>query len=514
MLKSKSEKGQAVFVLLIALSLVLVGAMGLVIDGAHLYDELQLAQVAADAAATAGALSMLQGTNTFGTTAFTCGTTDTKIPCQYARMNGFGGSASDTVTVDFPTCTGTPDPCGYEASLSSDTPNQIRVTITRTVKNSIIQMLGALLTTPVSTSATAAIVSVQSPTPIIVTDPWNQDTLTAGGSTYIKVCGGPSRSIQVNSSNAKAFEGATLDLSQAGPADPGDCTSGTGADLGVFGGIPGPTAPSGVSLGSTGHYVQPASPIQDPFANVPAPAVPTTLGTHANIANGVHGCTDSGGCVEYKPGLYTSGLAPGNNSVIFDPGLYYVQGTSDISFTHTKGGGVNYNAMCVGCAADPDTGTGMVIYNTGPAGSTVNHNPAGAFSWGTQAHLAFQGASLTTTNLQGQVVPTAPYYGILFFEDRTADANSHQFGQGNGCFSVVGTVYITNTADIMKNDSTHTHYQSVSYQGTPCSNTYNRGDIVVGQLHLGGNAAIMMNLVPYGFMNIRQVALVGGGPHP
>jgi hypothetical protein len=168
--------------------------------------------------------------------------------------------------------------------------------------------------------------------------------------------------------------------------------------------------------------------------------------------------------------------------------------------------------MCVGCAADLKTGTGMVIYDTGPAGSTLNNNPSGGFTIDTNVNVAFQGASLTTTNALGQTVPGPPYYGILFWEDGTADAQTHKLGKGNGCFSLVGTIYITNTLAIMQADSNHV--QKVSYQGTPCSGTINQGDIIVGQLHLGGNSAITMNLAPYGFMSIRQVALVGGGPHP
>ena len=82
-----------------------------------------------------------------------------------------------------------------------------------------------------------------------------------------------------------------------------------------------------------------------------------------------------------------------------------------------------------------------------------------------------------------------------------------QFGQGNGCFQVIGTIYITNTLAIMTADATH--YQGLSYGGNPCSATTQEGDIITGELHLNGTkAAITMNLFPYGFAPQREVALV------
>src|SRR6266540_3214008 len=90
----KNEKGQATLILVLALGLVLVGGMGLAIDGANLYHQQQMAQVAADAAATAAAMSIFRGNYVHSpaevtdfpvNTSFTCTTTDTRLPCQFAR---------------------------------------------------------------------------------------------------------------------------------------------------------------------------------------------------------------------------------------------------------------------------------------------------------------------------------------------------------------------------------------------------------------------------------------------
>ena len=526
MAKRNREKGQALPILVIAFSLVLVGGMGLAINAGNLYQHTQLAQVAADAAATAGITSMFQGVDVTGAPhyfstagSFNCTVgSDTKLPCVYARMNGFGLTSADTVTVDFPTCTGSPDPCGYQSKLSTTiTPNQIRVTITRTARNSIIQMFGAGTTTAVRATATAAIVEVQSPTPIIITHPTKSQSLSLNGTTTLQICGGPSRSIQVNSSSPTAFNpsNGTVDLSRAGPDGAADCSKVAGANFGVFGGDY--TNPGEVVLGS-GVYLSRSSPVPDPFAGVPFPGVPGNAPAVTTIGTGQHGCIQSS-CKYYQPGLYTGGLATGNNYVIFAPGLYYVRGNSShgVDFTQTKGGGTNFNAMCTDCASVTDYGTGVMFYDTGAAGSTFGSDASGGFTVGTQAQLVLTGPTLTTTNAKGETVPAAPYYNILFFEDRNADAHtgnaSHVMGTGNGCFTMnKASLYITNTRDDML--AHPTHYQAVDFAGTPCSGTVNQGDIIVGTLTVKGNSTIIMNLVPTGFLYLDQVALVGGGPHP
>jgi hypothetical protein len=444
-------------------------------------------------------------------------------PCSYARKNGFGASTDDTVAIDFPSAaTVGLDP----ASLSAGDPvNILRVTVTRAVHGSIIRMLGAAATTNVKAIAVAAIVSIESPVPMLITHPTLANSLSTNGNTNIIICGGPTRSIQVNSASASAFAspkaGGTIDLSHAGPADPGNCTSGTGASFGTFGGAS--ANPGSVNYGSTGAYNQPSSPVQDPFRDVAAPSVPPLPAAPQNVTTGQFGCAYTQ-CTLYSPGLYTGGLdLSGSNPVLFAPGLYYMQGGSGFILKNVNGGGGlanNYNAMCVGCTSDANTGTGMVVYDTGPAGSTPGNDPTGGFVIDTNVNATLQGATLTTTNSAGQTVPGPPYYGILFWEDRDADAHTgsgptrngraHSLGQGNGCFSLIGTIYITNWLATM--DPTlggnASHYQEVDYNGGPCSTTSNQGYIVVSSLQIVGISTIRMKLLPYGFLPIRQVALV------
>jgi Flp pilus assembly protein TadG len=481
------------------MSIFLFAVIGLAIDGSHLYIQKQLAQAAADSAAQAGILSLFDGTNHMGThtagTAFTCSASDTATACKYAQsLNKFNFSGSDTVSVDFPSAA----TVGISASSlsTSDSVNLLRVTVQRKVPTTLIRLLGPSFET-IKARGTAAIMNVPSPVPLLITHPTKASALSMTGTTGIKICGGSWQSIEVNSSNASAFVGGgTVDLSHAGPADSGQCNTGTGADFGIWGGAT--TNPGSVTLGSTGSYRH-SSPIQDPYASVfpNGPPVPTTVGTTKTISNGTEGCTLST-CKEYSPGLYVGGINESNNNTmeVFKPGLYYIQG----------GGFTLKNTTAItcpvgSCTTDPDTGDGMVIYSTGPAANPTN---AGVFNINTNVTAHLRGANLSSASPPG--APTGPYYGLLFFQDRNSAAYTHNIGQGNGCFDLVGTVYITNTLAIMK--ANPNQYQTVAYNGNSCSATINQGEIIVSALSIVGTTNVNMGLYPMGFLKVRKVALV------
>src|SRR5215469_1521805 len=224
-MRKNSEKGQAILLFVVVCGLFLIGALGLAVDGAQLYGHREMAQIAADGAAEAAALDILSGTNTgtnaFGSASFTCTNgTDVRTPCAHARLNGFGKTGStDVVSVDFPTSVS-------GVSLASDiTPAAVHVRITRGVLGSLIRFVGASATTNIAATGTAAILQITNPVPILVLHPnlTNAMTMKGGGSgTSVKICGGPSQSIQVNSKDPAALSlsgSPTVDLSKAGPAD-------------------------------------------------------------------------------------------------------------------------------------------------------------------------------------------------------------------------------------------------------------------------------------------------------
>jgi hypothetical protein len=327
-----------------------------------------------------------------------------------------------------------------------------------------------------SAVAEAAIVSTSGQAPLLVTHPIMAGAVSLNGSAAVTVCGGPSRGIQVNSSSTTAVIGGTYDLSKAGPNDSGGCTTGTGADFGVFGGPV--SAPGGVELGSSGHYLQPASPLLDPYAGIAAPAIPAEAPAKTSLANGVSGCPASPNkdCNLYSPGLYSSGISIKNETAVFKPGVYYLEGGG---FGNAANGDM---VMATGFPNDPATGAGMMIFNTGN---------------GTLAITANATSTLTGSD------NNSTYKGLLFFQDRTSDAQTHTLG-GGGAITLTGTIYLHNTVATMAADASH--YQTLSMGGNS-SITIN-GLIVVNALSMSGTPDVRFNLAGSPTLAIRQISIV------
>ena len=265
-------------------------------------------------------------------------------------------------------------------------------------------------------------------------------------------------------------------MSKAGPNDPGNCTTGTGGDFASFGGPAG--VPDGMALGSTGRYIQPASPILDPYSGIPAPAVPATAPAKTALANGVSGCpvVPNKSCNLYSPGLYAAGIAVKNETAVFKPGLYYMAAGG---FGNAANG---HSVMATGMAADPATGAGMVVYNSG----------GGIFSVGANGSATLQGSDAGST-----------YKSILFFQDRASAALTHALG-GGGDIALTGSIYLTNSLATMQADVNH--YQLLSLQGN--STIQINGIIVVGAVSTGGTSVVHFNLASAPSLQIRQVGLV------
>jgi hypothetical protein len=508
--RDRHERGSVLLMVVLALGIFLLGAIGLGIDGSRLYAERQMAQAAADAAAQAAIMSIFNGTNTTGGAAFdatpgsswTCTTgADPKTPCAYAQRNGFrniksgstcnpglrcligsGNRSGDCVCLDFPDSSVVP---GVNLS-GSDPTNLARATVTRRVDTTLLRLLGSNFT-DVTAIGIAAIVDVVAPVPILVTHPENPGSFSMNGNPTVTICGGPSRSIQVNSRSGTSLVskgGTKVDLSKAGPNDDinNPCTTGTGADFGDWGG-PSESPFGALLLGSTGDYIQPAGRIRDPLYQVSAPS---TAGLPVNplktpLANGVSGCPASPKkpCQLYGYGVYTNGIDVKNETAVFAPGIYYMQGGN--GFQSSANG---HMVMCTTCSSDPDTGRGMLVYKKG----------GGPFNVGANGDV----------NLLGSL-DTSIYKGILFFQDRSAATTQHRLG-GGGELRLTGTIYLTNT--LSDGESPASPYQHLLLQGTPGSTTLIIGMIIVSELELGGNAGITMQLDPDAHLHVRQVALV------
>jgi len=462
-----------------------------------------MAQSAADSAAIAGIMSIFDGTNTTGTHAFStggpfnCTTTDVRTPCMYAAKNAFGATAADTVTIDFPTTAPGVNLAGSFAT------NLVRATVSRNVDTTLMRMITPTSFTTVTATATAAIVDVFAPIPIIVLHPTLNDAFQLQGTPNITICGGPTKSIQVNSGNtteASHIQGsANIDLSHAGPKDTlGDCTLGTGADVGVFGQPS--TPPSGNLTLGVGKYIQPASPIRDPLASVNPPPVPAAAAAQTSLSAGVTSggvtCPASAGvkgCTVWSPGLYPSGIAATNTTMLMKPGIYYMQ-TGGFSCA------ANCNITTVP-GLDGAGGTNTGWDGTKAGGGVMVYNVTGPINIGSNGSAYMIGSPAASA-----------YKGILFFEARNAPANisppiknANSLG-GGGDMTLIGTLYFTNT--LATTTATPAHYQELRISGNSGSATKIEGEIIADSLTLGGGGAIVMNLNPAATLIVPQVALV------
>jgi Flp pilus assembly protein TadG len=501
--KKKGEAGQAILLVILALSVFLLGAVGLAIDGSHLYAQRQLAQAAADAAAQAGVMSMFDLTNTGGAHAFTattgssftCSTSDPKTPCYYAQtLNGFN-QASDTVTVSFPTAATAG--LSSKPSITFEDP-VIQVTVQRNVPATLMQLLG-WSTIPVQARGTAAIEDIPSAIPIIVTHPTLAGSLSFNGNPTIKILGGPRRSIEVNSSDPGAVNptscgNATVDLHLAGP-------NRKGADFGNNA-QGGPSSACFTFIPGVGQYLH-ASAVADPLLGVPVPSptgLPLQPAVPSTVSFGTNGCPSSGGCPLFLPGVYSSGIeVKGSNTVgvsLFAPGMYYI-----------SGGGFNMDSnsaaqMATGLSADvnfPEIGNaGMVVFNTGTNKADIFNFDANA---GAASPISLVGAP-----------DSSKWDGVLFYEDPTANGGIHlgtgpspgHTIQGGGTINLTGTIYI-NRRPAAGVDSTT--FQNLALQGKAGSATNITGEIIVNTLSMGGNPNVIMTLDSHQFI-VRQVALV------
>ena len=347
----------------------------------------------------------------------------------------------------------------------------------------------------------AAIVDTFSPIPILITHPTLVGSLSSNGGPTITICGGPSRSVQVNSNNttpnAVAMNSnATVDLRHAGPKDTGNCTTGTGADFGTFGF---PVAPTFTFNPGVGKYVQPSSPVTDPLAGVLPPAVPaivdppvTVIASGTSDANG-NLCSTVKDCSEYSPGSYSQGILAKGDLAFFKPGIYYM---ATGGFRDAAGSDLR---MAKGFANDLATGQGMLIYDTGVA----NAKKDSGFQVGANGSVSLAGSGCSAITLLCDV--NNIYKSVLTFENHSAPSITHKFG-GGGALTLIGTIYITNTKAGML--ASPAIYQTVLLRGNPGSGTLIQGEIIASTLDIGGNAGITMNLSPLPTFVVRQVALV------
>jgi putative Flp pilus-assembly TadE/G-like protein len=381
--KWSPERGQTFLAIAIFITMFLLAVLGLVTDYSQVWAHRQMAQGAADAACQAGAADLfLKGTDPTASTdfptldfswigsTFNCSTHATSPPCQYASLNGYSGS---NVSVSFPSSL--PGVSGIPAGFPTIANPYIKVTVTDPVATYFTRIVSSIKTVNVTASAGCGMHAINTPVPLVVLHTTANPSFQVNAGASVTVLGGPTRSIQVDSSSSTAVTVGTVDLHLAGPGN-------NGADFAVFGG---PTMqPTGVNVGSAGHWIPGANPFGDPFAAVSAPAsAPATNGTATPVPFGVNGCPDPGGCVEFTPGNYTGCLngpiAPGAKGCLNLPfggsRPRFNAGGTNWQPNHTYAAGTLIMPSTLTCASTSNSG-GFVYMAITAAGNSAGTCPA------------------------------------------------------------------------------------------------------------------------------------------
>ena len=382
--KRPGEAGQAALLVVLALGIFLLGALGLALDVSQLYAQRQMAQSAADAAVTSATLSIFHGTNStsgspFATgsspSSFTCTTSDGKTQCVYARANGFGGSTADVVAVSFPTSVS-------GVTLATGTAPALSVRVQRTVNTTFLQLLGPS-TANIAASAIAAMVKMPLSNCITVLNSSASGAFSITGNANLSI---PTCGIAVDSNSSSAFT-LTGNISVQASAIQ----------------LVGNDSPAGnivINPTPTTHV----SSISDPFASVPAPSYNPSVCTFTNLSY------TGNQTVNLTQGTYCGGISfTGNVNATFAAGTYVLLGGG-----LSASGNVNLS------------GSNVTFYNT------------------FNASHAYAPVSLTgNLNLNLSATTSGPLAGMLFYQDRNAPVKTESF-VGNASSNLVGAIYFPN----------------------------------------------------------------------
>jgi hypothetical protein len=550
------ESGQIMVSLLLMLSIFLLAMVGFAVDLTNLWFHRQAAQTAADAACNAGAADMLMvavGTPMprMGFIPGTPGdcTSGAGTICFYANVNGYNGagfsagSPSNSVTWSFPSSI-----AGVTAPPSSLTANPfLKVVVSENVKTHFLYTIHGTTYQQVVASCTCGVTgAVPQAAPILVLNPTIPEALHLTGGSHIVIVGGPTNSIQVNSSangqpnanstsNAVECDGGSgnpIDTSMAGP-------KGAGGYLSIHGG-PLTNQFCGASYilnDPTGTlWKSPVATFANPYSSLPAPtlppapvaashpvpgapAQPTTQGTW--VATGVDSCPNTnptqhyltysaqygnvyGNCLEFNPGYYPSGIdlgllaGYGNDVAIFMPGIYYLNGNLHVSSSTTV-----RNAWI---GAQPDT-EGVMFYfiNGGPVFDGGSGQPSSSINTVPSYYLNCNGtlgstlmpSSLTGNILAAECTAGGTYAGVpstdvlsaagnrgLLFNLAPSDVYQGTVIGAGASLNFTGVLYFHNS----------TYQDQVTLNGAGTSTSYLLGNIVTDQLTLAGSGTIKMGL--------------------
>jgi Flp pilus assembly protein TadG len=328
----------------------LLAVTALAVDIGRIWTERRQMQTAADAAALAGdhQIYSSNGTDSGGAN----WTPTLNAALNDSANNGYtNGSNGVTVAVHSPPSSG-PWMGNKDA---------VEVIVSKAQPTFLLRVLG-INSMPVSARAVARY--IESTGCVYALDPSAQGALTVSGTATLTAgC-----NIFVDSTSTSA-----LSCTGGGSISAKDPATGGPLAIDVVGGasasgscVPNPTPTTGTQAAG------------NPFASLPVPSAPAVVSASPLNISVPH--------LPLNPGTYDGGISvSGGNSVVFNPGLYYL-----------NGGGLNVTG------GSNITGAGVTFFNTGTASGPTQYKP-----------IVISGGSSSALT-----APTSgTYTGILFFQD-------------------------------------------------------------------------------------------------
>jgi Putative Flp pilus-assembly TadE/G-like len=444
-------------VLFCVLSTVLVGWVGLVIDGGLLMAGQRQAQNAADAAAIAGAMDKMRG-NTNATALATAN--------NFLTYNGLSNAPALVLGTSF----NIPPKQGPH----KDDAHYVEVIVTNPVGSYFIQALSGSSSANVTARAVAGFEAVTAGEGSAVLDPTAVPGLSISGGATLLVHG----RVVINSQGAGYDENGNyinLGYPQYGVTTNNNSNL-QATDIRVVGGVDTPANFQNVpgNIGSPLHAGELPEP--DPLENL---STPTT-------ANGVdstsRGAWKNGTQASLLPGVYDS-IEINNSNYNFPAGIYVVKG-GNLKITgnsNVTGNGVMFYMT----GSDYDPTTGAPDSSDGSSSPPTSGNP----SFGGITINGGSGANAGTISLTGLNDSQSQFNGMLFYQRRW-NTQSADINGGSDTTALNGTIYAK--------------WARFKLDG---SGVYN-SQFLVGSLALSGQANITINYAGKNLGKAPQVFLV------
>jgi len=368
----------------------LMGFVGLSLDGGLLLDQRRKTQSTSDSAALAAAGQLYY--NYIVDLGYDLTGTAKQAALDTAAANGFQNGANCTVTVNIPP----------QSGRFKNVPGHVEVLISYDQPRFFSKVLGSG-NIPVGSRSVARGKKTAFKDAILVLDPSSKGSLNSGGGGTVTVTGSP---IQVNSTDGQA---AIANGNGRITAPEVDITGGYGT-------------PGGGSF--IGSLLTGAQQIPDPFRFLPQPD-PSTMTVQSSNKTQVSG----GNTVNLQPGVYRGGInITGKGNVNLAPGIYYMDG-----------GGFSWSGQ------GNLVGTGVMIYNASTSTSDkIDLSGQGTCTLSPPTTGPYQGFALfqdrtssTPMNVTGNGTMTLT--GTLYAAGATLNVT------GNGTTDLIGGQYISNS---------------------------------------------------------------------